>query len=313
MHIVVLVVDTVTPHEENAMTSSARAIAMLLVGTAITAVPSQAQSVSGAFTMAGKSVKPTHVAAFRIRNQNAPRTLETYVMLTMAPVDVGKISSDIDPYAVAINEPAAMNHDYLAFQVSDAGETRVNAHVGGTQYMDSSGYMMGMKGSLVVTCKENTPARIACTVKTSAPVKPMSGPEWALDVTFATPVASRTPGKPLPPDGGPAAKALLALVTAVGGKTLAPILAGLTPELAKSYQEDYRTPAENLASAKDILGVRLPKKPKVTGGETLADDHVVLEVEGVPFENSKMLYLVDMRLVEGKWRYASSSPVGMLR
>jgi hypothetical protein len=288
-------------------------LAILLAGFSLTAARSQAQSVSGAFTMNGKSFKPVHAAAFRIRNQNAPRTMETYVMLTLTPVDVKKISADIDPYAVAINDPAVMSKDYLAFQVSDAGETRINAHVGGTQYLDSSASIMGMPGSLVATCKENTTARIACSVKTAKPVKAMDGPTWTLDVTFATAVASRTPGKPLPADGGPAGKALLALVTAVGGKTLAPILAGLTPGQAQSYQETYRTPAENLESAKDILGVRLPKKPKITGGEQLADDHVVLEVEGSPFENTKMLYLVEMRLIDGRWRYDGSSSVGMLR
>ncbi len=103
---------------------------------------------------------------------------------------------------------------------------------------------------------------------------------------------SRTPGKPLPADGGPAAKALLGLIAAVGGNALAPILAGLTPDEAKGYQETWRSPAENLESAKSILSVRLPKKPKVTGGEQIADDHVVLEVEGEPFAGSKMLYLV---------------------
>ncbi len=126
-------------------------------------------------------------------------------------------------------------------------------------------------------------------------------------------VASRAPGKPLPAGGGPAGKALLDLVAALGGKSLAPILAGLTPDRAKSYQESYRTPAENLESAKDILGARLPKKPKITGAETLADDHVVLEVEGEPFANSKMLYLVEVRLVDSRWRYDDSSTVGMLR
>ena len=161
--------------------------------------------------------------------------------------------------------------------------------------------------------QKNTPSRIACSVKTAKPVKPMNGPEWTLDVTFAAAVASRAPGKPLPAGGGPAGKALLELVAAVGGKSLAPILAGLTPDRAKSYQESYRTPAENLESAKDILGARLPKKPKITGGETLADDHVVLEVEGEPFANSKMLYLVEMRLVDSRWRYDDSSTVGMLR
>ena len=269
--------------------------------------------MSGAFTISGKAIKPTHAAAFRIRNQNAPRTMETYVMLTLAPVDVAKISADVDPYVVAINDPAVMQADYLALQVSDSGETRINAHVGGTQYIDSSGSILGSPGGLVATCKENTPSRIACSVKTVKPVKPMDGPEWTLDVTFAAPVASRAPGKPLPAGGGAAGKALLELVAAVGGKTLAPILAGLTPERAKSYQETWRSPAENLESAKDILGARLPKQPKITAGEQLADDRVVLEVEGVPFGTSRMLYLVEMRLIEGRWRYDDASPVGLLR
>jgi hypothetical protein len=39
----------------------------------------------------------------------------------------------------------------------------------------------------------------------------------------------------------------------------------------------------------------------------------VLEVEGEPFANSKMLYLVEMRLVDSRWRYDDSSTVGMLR
>jgi len=290
-------------------------VATFLIAGALTqAGPAQSQppTVAGAFTIKGKAVKPVHAAAFRIRNQNAPRTMETYVMLTLKPVDAARIAADVDPYAVAINDPAVMEADYLALQVSDSGETRLNAHVGGTQYLDSSGSMLGSPGGLVAACKENTPARIACTVKTPKPVKPMDGPEWTLDVTFATAVSARTPGKPMPADGGPAGKALLDLVTAVGGKTLAPILAGLVPAEAKSYQETWRSPAENLESAKDILGARLPKQPKITGGELIADDQAVLEVEGVSF-GSRMLYLVEMRLVDGRWRYESSSTVGLLR
>jgi hypothetical protein len=285
---------------------------VLLVGS-MTAVPVRAQSVTGAFTIDGHAVRPTHVAAFRIRNQNAPRTFETYVMLTLAPVDVARIGQDVDPYTAAINDPAVMRADYLAFQVSDAGETRINAHVGGTQYIDSSGVIMGERGSLVATCQENSPTRIACAVKTAKPVQPMNGPAWTLDVTFASAVVSRTPGKPLPPDGGPAGTALLALVKAVAGNALPPILAGLSPAQAKSYQETWRTPAENLESAKDILGARLPKQPRVTGGEWLADDHVLLEVEGVPFGSTRMLYLIEMRLIDGSWRYETSSSVGILR
>jgi len=109
-----------------------------------------------------------------------------------------------------------------------------------------------------------------------------------------------------------AGKALLDLVTAVGGKSLAPILAGLTPGQAASYQDTDSTAAENLASAKDLLSFRLPQKPKVTGGEIMADDFVVLEVEGTQFE-MRNLYLVEMRLVGGKWKYDASFTAGILR
>lgn len=287
--------------------------AALLTSLVVANGRADAQTVSGQFVLGGKPLKPAHVAAFRVRDQNAPRSMQTYVMLTLTPVNVSEIAKALDPYVVAINDPAVMTADYLSLQVAANGETRLNAHAGGTQYLDSSGSMMGMAGSLVATCQENTQARIACTVRTAKPVKPIDGPTWTLDVTFASPVSARATGKPLPPDGGPAGKALLTLITAVGGKDLAKILAGLTPDQAKGYQETWRSPAENLASAKDVLGARLPKQPKVTGGELVADDYAVVEVEGVPFANSKMLYLVEMRLVEGRWLYADSGTAGMLR
>ena len=37
---------------------------------------------------------------------------------------------------------------------------------------------------------------------------------------------------------------------------------------------------------------------------------VILELSG---ENGRMLYLVEMKRVDGKWLYADSSPVGLLR
>jgi hypothetical protein len=294
------------------MTLASRATAFALMGCTLTAGLAAAQTVIGSFTLGGKALKPAHAAAFRIRSQNSARRFETYVMLTFKPVDAEKIAGDVDPYAVAINDPAVMSADYLAFQIAESGETHINAHVGGTQYIDSSGSIMGEPGSLVATCKENTTTRVACAVKTSKPVKPMDGPSWTLDVTFDTKVLTRTPGKPLPGNGGPAGSALLELIRAVGGKTLPPILAGLTPREAASYQESYRSPAENLQSAKDILGTRLPKQPEITGGEQMADDHVILEVEGVPFGKTRMLYLIEMRLVDGRWRYDGSSSVGLL-
>jgi hypothetical protein len=273
----------------------------------------QADPISGQFVLDGKPVPVSEVAAFRIRDQFNPRTVETYVVLTSKPVDKAAIGASLDPYAAAINDPATLHQDFIAFSVRANGEVAVNAHVGDVQYVDSSGTIMGQKGSLVAKCSENTATRIACGVKTEKPVKAMDGPTWSMDLSFAADVISRAPGKPLAKDGGDPAKAFLALREAVGGNDLAKILALLTPREAKSYQEDWRTPAENLASAKEILDVRLPKKPKITGGELLAADHALLEVEGEPYENGHMLYLVEMRLVDGRWVYEQSSVAGLLR
>jgi hypothetical protein len=272
-----------------------------------------AGKISGQFVIGGKTVPVHEVAAFRMRDQFNPRTFQTYVMLTAKPVNRAAIGAALDPYALAINDPAVHGTDYIAFSVSADGETDVNAHVGGTQYIDSSGKIMGQTGSLIASCRENTPTRIACSVKTAKPVKSMDGPTWSMDLSFESDVLARTPGKPLAKDGEAPGKALLALRAAVGGKDLAKILALLTPEEAKSYQEDWRSPAENLASAKDLLDTRLPKQPKITGGELVANDHAVLEVEGVPYENGRMLYLVEMRLINGRWLYETSGVAGMLR
>jgi len=41
---------------------------------------------------------PVHeVAAFRMRDQLNPRTVETYVMLTVKPVDRAAIGASLDP------------------------------------------------------------------------------------------------------------------------------------------------------------------------------------------------------------------------
>lgn len=275
--------------------------------------PANAAPITGKFVLDGKAVAVREVAAFRKRDGFNPRQFETYVVLSATPVDKAAIGEALDPYVVAINDPAVMEADHLAFSVRSNGEVAMNAHVGEVQYIDTSGVMMGERGSLVASCKENTATRVACTVKTAKPVKSMDGPAWSVDLAFESDVISRPAGKPLPAGGGDPGKALLALRAAIGGKDLGKILAHLTPEEAKGYQEDWRSPEENLASANELLDIHVPKKPKITGGESLADDRVLLEVEGDPYGSGKMLYLVEMKRVAGKWLFASSSPVGLLR
>jgi hypothetical protein len=272
-----------------------------------------ADSVSGQFVLGDKPLKPTEVAAFRVRDQFNPRQFQTYVMLTSKSVDRETISQASDPYAVAINDDAVHDADYLAFFVSADGKISMNAHVSETQYMDSSGTIMGQKGSLIASCTTNTVERIACSVKVAKPVKSMDGPAWTLDINFDSAVHARPAGKPIAKDGGDAGKAFLALVAAAQGNDLSKIIALLTPGQAEDYQRDYNTPAENLESAKSTLGFQLPKKPKITGGEFINNDTAQLEVEGVPYEDGKMLYLVEMHRSNGKWAFDSSRVAGMLR
>jgi hypothetical protein len=286
---------------------------ILMLALSGSGIAQAAAPISGQFVIGGKKLALSEVAAFRMRDTFNPRAFETYVMLTAKPVDRAAIGASIDPYSLAINDPAVHDADYIGLSVGGDGKVSVNARVGGVQYIDSTGKIMGQPGSLVANCRENTATRIACNVKTKAPVKSMNGPTWSMDLTFESDVVSRKPGKPLGKDGEAPGKAFLALRAAVEGKDLAKILALLTPDQAKSYQEDWRSPAENLESAKDILGARMPKKPKITGGELVADDYAVLEIEGVPYDDGRMLYLVEMRRVNGKWLYEDSSVVGMLR
>src|SRR4029077_9412797 len=76
-----------------------------------------AGTISGEFVLGGKAVPVHEVAAFRMRDQSNPRTVETYVMLTVKPVDRAAISASLDPYALAINDPAVRDDDYLSFNV----------------------------------------------------------------------------------------------------------------------------------------------------------------------------------------------------
>jgi hypothetical protein len=287
------------------------AIAAGLAGL-LFAQAASADSVSGQFELDGKALTPSEVAAFRIRDQFNPREFITYVMLTTRPVQREAIAADSDPYTAAINDDAAMHADYLAFFVRANGETSMNAHVGGTQYLDSSGKIMGQRGSLLAECTENTAQRVACTVKVAKPVKSMDGPGWSVDVSFDSAVLSRPAGKPLPKDGGEPGQTLLALVAAAQGDDLSKIIALLTPGEAEDYQRDYNTPEENLANAKQMFDFTLPKQPKITGGELLDDNTALLEVEGVPYEGTRILYLVRIERHDGRWGYASSQRVGML-
>jgi len=154
------------------------------------AAPALADSVSGQFAVEGKApLKPAAAAAFVAEDKS------TFVLLTPKPVDRAAIAKSSDPYSVAINDPSLRGTDYLAFWVDAKGKVTMNATVGGTQYMDTSGLMMGQKGSLVASCSSNTPEHAACSVKTTKTVKFRDEPGWSLDMTFDVAVTPHAAGK----------------------------------------------------------------------------------------------------------------------
>jgi hypothetical protein len=285
---------------------------MALVSGAFGSAIYAADSVSGQFVLDGKALAPAHVAAFRIRDMQDARKFRTYVMLTATPVNAAAVAADVDPYTTAINDPAVFDADHLALFVKDNGEVSLNAHVGGKQYIDSSGTIMGSKGSLIAQCASTTAERAACAVRSAKPVETGDGAKWTLDVRFDAVVQVRKPGTPIARHGGDPGKAYLALSKAVEGNDLDAILAHLTESEAENYRADYRTPQENLEEAKQMLGFRLPKQPVITGGELIDDDTALLEVEGTPYEDSRALYLVEMRREDGRWRLVFARNAGEL-
>lgn len=275
------------------------------------AAASHAGTVSGSFVLDGKALEVTEVSAFRIDDRSNPKQKQTFVMLTREAPDREAISQAVDPYSVAINDPAASG-DYLSLFVDAQGKVGLNAHVGGTQYLDSSGEVFGQKGALEASCAKNTPTEVACTVRTSKPVTTSGGASWTLEVAFASDVLERKPGKPVEAGGGAPGEALLALHKALAGDDLAAITSVLAERTRGMYDNDWQSPEENLADAKDTLGNQLPSKLKITGGEYLSDDEALLDVEGYSkvFE-SKATYRVTMSREEGRWLFARSSLVGI--
>lgn len=273
-----------------------------------------AGSVSGQFTLDGKAFKPTEVAAFRLRDHGSAREYNTYVVLSTKAMDKAKIVGALDPYTVALNDPAVSENDYVSLWVYKDGGVSVSANIraeiGHTQYGSFSGKMGLVPGDLTVTCKENTPTHVACTVKTLHEVKP-KGHVYTLDFTFDAEALERKHGTPIAAGGAAPGQAFLALYGALAGNDLGKILALVAPDKAKDYNRDYKTPAENLKWAKEeLLGMRLPGQPKITGGESLAADRALLEVEGLWNGVIRKLFLVDMRRVDGKWVWLDIDSVG---
>jgi hypothetical protein len=271
------------------------------------------ESVQGQFLIGGKKVAIAKVSAFRTRDGLNARNFETLVLLTPVAINADAIKNELDPYVAAINDLDLNDTDYVQFSVQADDVVRMNAKIGGVQYLDTSGKMVGWVGSLKATCSVNTAEHVTCEVATLKPIKSMDGPTWETKFSFDAPVLSRARGGAIAAGGGEAGKALLALFAAHKAKNKTALLAQLSAEDAADYSADWRTPEENLKALVERFDWSLPKKPKIISGEQVDAQTVLLEVEGVPYDNVKMLYLVKMHKVDGNWRFDSNTTLGMLR
>ena len=282
---------------------------ILLSAGMAAALPLSAAEVSGHFSVGDQRLEPVHAIAIRIRDQFAPRTFSTYVVLSQNPVDGAAAIASPDPYTAIINDEGLREAGAIRLSIGESGTISSNAQFDwrGTQYVNSTKI-----GDLVGEFSTRTPERIAGRVRYKAPVE-IDGVATNLDVSFDVPVLSAPQGAPLPKGGGEAGKAFLAFAGAVEKGDFAAAQKLLSAAKAPDFaQEEWETAEENAASGLDILRAWLLKKPKVTGGESF-DDRVVLEVEGEMFEDTQALATVRMVREDGGWRYDGGTTVGMLR
>lgn len=282
---------------------------LLSLSASLAPTAQAAGRVEGGFQVGERKLAPRHAVALRIRDQDAPRSFETYVVLSENPVDAEAAIASGNPYTAIINDDGLRTGGAIRVGLGEGGTASTNAQFDwdGTQYVESS-----RLGGLVVELERNDGQVVAGRVRYPKPVKIDEG-ITDLDVRFEATIHAAPRGTPLPKDGGPAGKAFLAFSRAVEAGDFDGAVALLSPDKAPDFaQEEWETAEENASSGLDILRAWGLRKSRVTGGEAF-DDHVVLEVEGELFEGMDALDLVRMVAVDGGWRYDGAARAGILR
>ena len=286
-----------------------RAFAYVMPLLLTTAGLAAAGPASGTVKSQTGTIAPKHAIAYVVRDGRNARLTRVEVLLTDVPIDPATLRGDLDPHATAINLDELRDRNYLLLWVAPDGAVTMNATYSKTmtQYVnDASG---GLEGEFTA----NTATAIAGRVYSAAPMKTMDGPPYTIDVTFTAEVVPALTGTALPAGGGEPGKALTAFMGALVKKNWPGLKAGLAPRVLPSFEKDYNTPAENAASAVDILNAWLPTaKFKVTGGVLVNDTTAVLEMEGERF-GSRVLSFVKMVKTGAVWQFDESASAGSLR
>lgn len=286
-----------------------RVLACVLALVLTTGALAEAGPASGAVKSETGTISPKQAIAYVVRDSRNARNTRIELLLTEVPVDAARLQDDLDPHATAINFPELMDRNYLLLWVGADGAVSMNA----TYSKTMTQYLNDASGGLKAEFTTNTPTKIEGRVYSATPIKTMDGPPYTIDVKFSADILAPPAGTPLPAGGGDAGKALTAFLDAVAKKNWTNIKAGLSPKQLPGFDRSYNTPAENAASAIDILTAWFPMtNRKVAGGTLLNPTMAVLELEGERF-GSRTLSLVRMVKTGAAWQFDESAPAGSLR
>jgi len=270
--------------------------------------PAVAGTASGRFTAGKAAISPKYADAYVVRDQFDGRKSEVEVVLSELPFDAKEAATELDPHGFAINADALKQGNYILLWVKPDGGVSMNATFSQSMSQYGDDTRRGLKATLTL----NTPEKIEGRVFTPKPVKTMSGETYKIDVKFSTAVASTKGGSNLPADGGEPLKALKGLYRAIAKKDLKAIKSGMTAENVSQLMSDNKNDEENLKSVTDILEIWLPKKMKFLSG-TISDDRAILELQGEPYEGTKMVYLVRMAKTGARWTFDRAVPAGFMK
>lgn len=270
----------------------------------------EAGTVTGQFKLEGGGViAPKAAVAYPVREQYDARTESVEIVLSKERIDATAAANALNPHTEAINQDAVRQDNYVLLWVTPDGRVSMNATFVATmsQYLDETG------GGLMATLTANTPGKIAGRIFTPTPVKVMSGGSYTCDITFEVDVTRPAAGIPLSPGGGEPGRAFTAVMAAAQKKNWPALRGGISEDLRKMFDADYRTPKENLAYAIDFLQTSLPKVGrKVTRG-ILRGEIATLEIEGEMFAGQKALYFVRMVRSKGAWLFDGATLAGFVK
>jgi hypothetical protein len=265
----------------------------LLLLSAFVAVSTAAYAgeASGEFqTGTHPPIRPKYAAAYETHDPRDARKRAIEVVLSDKPIDAAAAVAALDPHTHVINQDALEDTNYILLWIRPDGDASMNATYSAnmTQYVDATS-MGKLKADWTANTRDLVAGHLTSTRDT-----------YKTNLTFSTAVTRRAPGEKLGPGGGPAGKALLALLAAVEKKNWDAIQANVTREF------------DDVDDAVQTLGFWLPKKRvKITGGE-LRGDTAILDVEGEIFAGQLGLYLVRMVKNEKGWRFDEATKAGLI-